>query len=1016
MWLVFAALVSTFASTSTFAAAAITNSEADKSAYDQNADAQLAPGSSGRVNDIVINLGAKDDVVAAAGAAPADTIVIRLPDGLNFHSAPEYLVTPATAGVGVAFLDSAGDATISAPEVTMSDTNNDGKNDRASITVASSNLDPSKSGGDTVTITVRLAVDADVKPSTTSKQVSVIVGKALPVKTDIVEVVKTAPTLSALSTVIPTVSITGSGAGSSTSVSVSKFNLIIPAGTTDTLTVTLKPEGNGILHAVTSTLTITKILSPVSTPLTSSLGGPLLSGVIINSYGQLRSQGVDDTPTVTMTVQNAPTINGVAGFPDPVVVEMQVDYMAVTATTKAKAGEYGFAVAGTAGIKGSAKLVKVAPTGASSSVSGKLTKLVRGADQAQTLPSILITENFAGNALATTSTITLKAGTGLTFLASTATVSFPNNGAKFAGGSTLTTSVFVLNLTDTGGATKTITIKGLKAKAAAKAGQTLSLTITAGNETKILEVANGSDRGTTSVEYLDKGTGANAKVITKKKVGAKGTASANVTLKETTYGAITIENAVSGTTSTVPAYIRFAASNAKVTGVTISSSGYTGTGVSAPTFGICKIESTGASTFICPISAESTGAIKPGTATVTANVTFKADGAVGDAIALTLDGNAGVSGSVEVADIVVATAATSGVVPQVTIGSANAQKLAPITIKQTFTGSTSRGFFRLIAPAGVKFANPGNIKFAGVGTGTSATVTASTFATNDTLVIFSESTPSITFTPEAIISNEVAAGDVVIDIVDGNISGAIKTGVSEESVNAAYATAEITALDAGKAVTVGANYSATNTREGGVGAITAASSAASVATVAVDGDSITVTGVTAGAATITVTDSLGATASFAVTVTEAELTEAKAGKTLSGDDLPTGTAFTAGASSDGGATQGTEFTTADDVEIVATVTVGDDIVGEAGAIHVALMAKTDDGTTFSYLDEDGKWADWDITGLPGVHIDAEELAASYNVSIYSGKFTAGTYRIALAYSSDGEVYYTGKAVTITVTE
>jgi hypothetical protein len=382
-----------------------------------------------------------------------------------------------------------------------------------------------------------------------------------------------------------------------------------------------------------------------------------------------------------------------------------------------------------------------------------------------------------------------------------------------------------------------------------------------------------------------------------------------------------------------------------------------------------------------------------------------------------VDGNAGVTGSVDVADIVVATESSTGVVPQVTIGSANAQKLAPVTIKQIFTGSTNRGFFRLLAPAGVKFANPGNISFAGIGTGTSATVTASTFATNDTLVIFSESTPSITFTPEAIISPDVAAGDVVIDIVDGNISGANKAGITEESVTAAYATAEITALSAGKAITVGANYSATNTREGGVGAITAASSAAGVATVAVDGDSITVTGVAAGAATITVTDSLGGTAEIAVTVTAAlEQAEAKAGKTLSGADLPEGTAFTAGASSDGGATQDTEFTTADDVEIVATVTVGDDIVGEAGAIHVALMAKTDDGTTFSYLDEDGKWADWDITGLPGVHIDAEELAASYNISIYSGKFAVGTYRIALAYSSDGEVYFTGKAITLTVTE
>jgi len=1018
-WLVLAALASTFAS-----AATVTNSEA-LGTYDQTTDAELVLGTSGRVNDVIIQFSSSaKEVDKASGATPASEIVLRLPDGVNFASAPTFAVTAGSATSSVSLVDSAGDPSLTDPLVTMSDTNNDGENDRAVVTVASPNVSGPGTNGDSITVTVRVKAGTDTKKDVGTKQMSVIITGQLPAKTNIVNVIKStsARALSAKSTVIPTVAITGSGAGSSTSVSVSKFNLIIPAGTTNTLTVTLKPEGNGILHAVTSTLKITKILSPTTTPLTTTIGnGDLLTGVSINpTYGTAEAQGLNDTPTVTLTIQNAPTINGVAGFPDPVVVEMQVDYMAVTATTAAKAGDYGFAVAGTAGIKGSAKLIKVAPTGVDNTVSGKLTKLVRGADQAQSLPSIVIKENFAGDAIATTATVTLKAGTGLTFLASTSSVTFPDDGARFVGGSTLTTTVLELSLGEPAagkGTTKTITIKDLKAKATATAGQTLTLTIIAGNQTKVLEVANGVDRGTTSVEYLDKGTGANAKVITKKKVGTKGTTSANVTLKESTYGAITVENAVTGSTSTIPAYIRFAATNAAVTGVSISSAGYTGTGVSAPTFAApCKIESVGASTFICSITAESSGAIQPGTATVTANVTFKADGAVGDAVSIVLDGNAGVSGSVEVADIVVATESSSGVVPQVTIGSANAQKLAPVTIKQSFTGSTARGFFRIIAPAGVKFANPGNIKFAGIGTGTSATVTASTFATNDTLVIFSESTPSITFTPEAIISNDVPAGDVVIDIVDGNISGAIKAGVTEESVTAGYATAEITALDAGKAVTIGANYSATNTREGGVGDITAASSAATVATVAVDGDSITVTGVAAGAATITVTDSLGATASFAVTVTETELTEAKAGKTLSGEDLPTGTAFTAGASSDGGATQGTEFTTEDEVEIVATVTVGDDIVGEAGAIHVALMAKTDDGTTFSYLDEDGKWADWDITGLPGVHIDAEELAASYDVSIYSGKFAAGTYRIALAYSSGGEVYYTGKAISITVTE
>ncbi len=215
---------------------------------------------------------------------------------------------------------------------------------------------------------------------------------------------------------------------------------------------------------------------------------------------------------------------------------------------------------------------------------------------------------------------------------------------------------------------------------------------------------------------------------------------------------------------------------------------------------------------------------------------------------------------------------------------------------------------------------------------------------------------------------------------------------------------------------LGANFSATNAIKGGVGTKTATSSATGVATVAVDGDSITVTGVAAGAAVITVKDSLGATDAVAVTVTAAAQTAAKAGKALDGSDLPAGTAFSAGASADGGATQATEFTTADTVEIVATVEVGTDIQGEAGAIHVALMTKSGSDTSFSFLNEDGNYETWDISGLPGVHIDAEALAASYNISLYSGELAAGTYRFALAYSSGGNVYYTGKAITLTVTE
>jgi len=1002
-WLVLTTFVSSIAS----AAVIHTNSVNDSFGNGQSADSEVVPGGSVRANDVIMVFGAGGDIAAK------DEVVIRLPDGLNFTQAPTFKVTPATATTGMLLKDSVGDPTLETAATSLSDTNGDGLNDRASVIVAVGGGWDTKP--DTLTVSVHLSAAADLKPSATaSKATVVITGKSLS-QVDVVKIVKKARTLSAATTSLETAPVTVSnntGIGTLTAT----FNITIPAGATNGTTVTLNPDDTVYFLPTTSTLTLKKVIGPagVGLPITGTVTGGNIAKGFLTTAKSLTGY----SNTVTLTVQNAPVRTGVAidSFPDPVTLEFQISAVATTATTVAKAGNYGLAVAGTAGAKGTVDLVNMSATGSKATAAAKLTKIVTGAKQYQTLPTITISENFNGDAISgstnATKTITVTAGKGLTFRPSSANITIGGNVVINTGsnnGGTYTASVANFLFSASGGTTKTITIAGLEGLASAEG--TLTVTVTGGSayapKGDVLNVATGIARGTTSVSYETKVK----KVVTKAKVGNKGSATSAVVLRESTYGAITTKNATGATS----AYLSFSATNAKVTGVTIAGdSNYTGG--TAPTFGTCVAESTGSSTYVCPVTAESSGAFLPGTATITANVTYKADGAIGDVISVAVGGNTDVTGEADVADIVVATESSAGVVPQVTIGSANAQKLAPITIKRSFVGSTVAGYFRLIAPAGVKFANPGNIT-ASVFGGTTATVTASTFATNDTLVIFSAGSPTMTFTPEAIISPDVAAGDISVDIIDGNISGTGKSGVTDESVNVAYAVAEISALSAGKAITIGANYSATNTREGGVGAITAASSNTGVATVAVDGDSITVTGVAAGAATITVTDSLGGTAAIAVTVTAAlEQAEAKAGKTLSGADLPTGTAFTAGASSDGGATQATEFTTADDVEIVATVTVGTDIVGEAGAIHVALMAKTDDGTTFSYLDEDGKWADWDITGLPGVHIDADALAASYNVSIYSGKFAAGTYRIALAYSSDGEVYFTGKAITLTVTE
>jgi len=1013
-WLVLTFLVSYSAS----AAVKYTNSVSDTFANTQDSDAEVVPGGTVRANDIIMVFGALGDADAD------DEIVIRLPDGLNFSKAPTFTLNPATPTTGALLKDAVGDPALETAATSLSDTNGDGLNDRASV-IAATQL--GGNGGDTLTISVHVTADADLKgaaraTASASKATLVITGKALNT-VNLVKVVKSGPPASNSGANLTVAPITANATGVN-SVSAT-FNVTIPAGATNGTTITITPKAPLYFLSATSTLKISKILSAGGTstlPLTATVSGNIDNG----AAGLTTARALTGhTNTVTLAVAGAPTATGalVAAYPDPVIVEFTINTVGVSATTAAKAGNRGVTIAGTAGASSSADLITQAATGSKATAGATLTKIVSGATQYQELPKITITENFNGNAIdtdgAATRTITVKAGKGLAFKGGSSGITVKGNArivTSSGPGGTYTTTVSTFLLTAlSGGTTKTITIEGLKAISTAEGS--LTVTVSGASATApqddVLTVASSVARGTSSVEYLEKGTGAAAKVITKKKVGAKGTTSAKLTLKETTYGAITTANATGATS----AYIRFTPANAKITSMTIAGdSNYTGG--TAPVFGGCVEETTDSPIFVCTVTTESSGAFKPGTATITANISLKANGAVGDVISVAVDGNTGVTGSADVADIVVATSSEASVVPQVTIGSSNVQKLAPVTVTRGFAGSTNNGYFRLLAPEGVKFANPGNITKS-VNGGSTATVTASTFATNDTLVIYQTlgaASLTLTFTPEAFISADVPAGDIAVDILDGDINGKNTSSITEETVNVAYAVAEIDALTAGKAITVGANYSATNTREGGVGDITAASSDTDVATVAVSGDSITVTGVAAGAATVTVTDSLGATAEIAVTVTAAELTEAKAGKSLSGEDLPTGTDFKAGASSDGGATQATEFTTEDDVELVATVTVGDDIVGEAGAIHIALMSKTDDGTTFSYLDEDGKWAEWDITGLPGVHIDAEELEASYSVSIYSGKFAAGTYRIALAYSSGGEVYYTGKAITITVTE
>jgi len=216
-------------------------------------------------------------------------------------------------------------------------------------------------------------------------------------------------------------------------------------------------------------------------------------------------------------------------------------------------------------------------------------------------------------------------------------------------------------------------------------------------------------------------------------------------------------------------------------------------------------------------------------------------------------------------------------------------------------------------------------------------------------------------------------------------------------------------------------YTVQNTVEGGLNTTdypyTVASSDASVASATITASVVTVTGKAVGNAIITVTDGLGAPATYTVTVSAGATEPAAVKAAKASDGTTTSASFTGGATSDGGTSFATEFTTSDTVTLVGTVNIDAADQGEAGAIYVALSKKTSSGTENFYMDESTTAQPWDLTVANlGEHIVAESLAASYDVQIHNGTLAAGEYRVALAYSVGGKLIYTGKAMVITVTE
>jgi len=993
--------IATFVSTGVSAAVTIKNST--QLSVAQDANSVVGQGATARANDIEIKIGKE----GSTGDLPRDgEIVVVLPEGLNFSGQPSFLVTPQTPGAGLALKDSGsfGDSTLGeaygvTPTVGVSlfDTNGDGGMDRA-VAVAASNA-----ATDTITVSMDVTADAKAALGTAKARVSVngatnnvdiIVVQAL----DVSEGVTNGPTSKLITVQSSLAGNTDIGTTTPT------IYITIPKGTKNGATVTLAPTGS-VAWGQTSTITLNTL-----TPFNSSNDkpSPLTGTLVISSVtGGTGSTGL--TETITLTVANAPK-----GLPNDTTVKINVDLLTLTGTATAKKGAQGLKIAGTAKITGVANFFDVAENGSSAALTpkAKVVSLVKGSTAVQALPSITITENFDDDWYGSTPTIVITAGTGLKFSTDTSSIKVTDGGGTLdldLGATTPTAGVMTLKFKggDAAG-TKTLTITGIKATGSAEGD--LSVTVSGGSkyapQKDVIVVAQGVERGTVSVTGPKKLTKVGTSKVT------TGT-DAKVTLAETTYGSMT-KSAV-GESSV--AYISVTPNVGKLTAVTITpTAGWTSGAPSFGNGGTCKVESTGSKTFICIVSTESSALKLPGTETITITAKVSGEGAVvGDTIALEIGGNVGVSGTADVASVLETTSTkVTGGITQVKEGSTEIQKVSGFVISQSFDSSLADGKFRILAPQGVAFAEP----LPASKGGGSDTVRVSTFNPNDTLIMSSKSlgkTGTITVTtPNVLIASSVS-GDIEFSLIDGDASGELKTGLVGESLTLGYADKSLKALSGGKDISLKIDYSATQEIVGGLvgDGYTVKSSSTPTVTVSLSGSVMTIKGVAAGAANITITDTLGQTDIVAVTVQKGADIPAAA-KAVKGAGDRTGVTFGAGASKNGGATYGTEFTVDDEITIIATIGVDTTDVGEAGAIHVA--GKLADGS-FVYLDEDGLFAEWDVSGLPGATIVTEELKANYTVTVVNAsKLPAGEHRFALAYSTGGEVIYTGKALVITIAE
>ncbi len=921
-------------------------------------------------------------------AAIDDTIVLRLPAGVNFSGTP----TATGTGFGLQLqTNSSGDPGDNGL-VTLSDTNADGLNDHASVKVAAS---ASGTAG-TVTWKGSLVYSGTGDSGTLMSSVDVfdtsasvfLLANAAGDLADLVTAAAAPAPIALQNADVVSVENVNDPYRAFSSPATYVIEIGIGLGTSasnNTITVNL---GTGIqLDGPTNTV--------VSTPAAHTDGAP---GITVGTIA-------DDGTSFDLTIDGATSRPSQYSF--TVTGYETVGQSSPTAVNLTLTGD--------AGVTGTVLGADLAATGSTTMLVTMATPvaLIRDADQTQPLPSFEITELFASDFVSGT-TITLVAPAGMTFDPSNlgSTSSSDTTTPAAIGTHTVNTgnTELTIPITTAGALAETLTVQNVRVKAASSAAESLSITV--GKSGKTGESANAPFTALAVATAANRGTVTIAGQTPAGKVGVGTTANMGViSLSEETYGAINTNSSFPVIEVTPP------------TGITITGIAAANTGATTFAFGpdapSAAIPADGS--WIVPVQTESDSKVLD-TAPLTLTVTYNVASTVtpGTAVTFDLGGDVQVSGSAKVADVLNTTISRStGVIPDRT-SSAAFVSTATLSVAEEFDAAldiTAGQFFRVIAPAGITFASTQPTTLPAPVVAISADTT---FTVNDTLLVELNATvnsDTITVTPNVFVSGAAAAGFNTFTIIDGDTNDANGANVTSATVDLVYV-GTVDAPSGGADITVAQGFSASQAITGGLAAITSSSADTGVATVANTDTLLTVTGVAAGTAVVTVTDALNVTDTVSVTVVAAAAQTSLTTVNSSGGS--TTATITGGVTTDNGATFDADgaVDVGDAIQIVFTIAVDASHVGMSGDLYVAVL---DTSVANGQI--------WTIGGGALVPLESGQaifatrtLAASESINVLGGAYTVTSAEsgaqvsIFAGYSVDGgtTIIYNSEAIPLTV--